>query len=83
MRCDTTAPAPKPSVQTRFVLEAVAAGASKEEELWTRMFEKLDAMSHGLDEMEEVQQQFGQADLAAVVAEQAGKERDILSRRVA
>lgn len=47
------------------------------------MFEKLDAVSYRLGEIEEVQQQLiGQADLAAAVAEQAARERETLSKQV-
>lgn len=38
-----TAP-PKPSVQTRFVLDAMAAGFEKEENNWQRVLDNIDMM---------------------------------------
>lgn len=62
----------------------MAEAGTKKEERWAKMFGKLDLMSRRLDEIDEIQQQLvGQADLAATVAEQAAKERQVLTQQLA
>lgn len=64
--------------------QAEAEKAKKEEERWAKVFKSLDALNQRMEDMFEVQQQLiGQSSLAPAVAEEAAKEREILSRRMA
>jgi hypothetical protein len=50
----TTAPATKPSVQTRFVLEAMADRERVSQENWSHVIETLDGVSSRLKDVERV-----------------------------
>jgi hypothetical protein len=77
------APSTKPSVQTRLVLEAMAAVETKADERWERVFQSLERLSKKLEAVDVVQQQLlGQADLAASVAEKAAEERTRMARQI-
>jgi hypothetical protein len=79
----TTAPATKPSVQTRLVLQAMADGERVSQENWSRVIETLEGVSSRLKDVERVQQQIMmRTELAASVAEQAAKERNDLGRKL-
>jgi nicotinate-nucleotide pyrophosphorylase len=79
----TTAPATKPSVQTRLVLQAMADGERVSQENWSRVIETLEGVSSRLKDVERVQQQIMiLTELVASVAEQAAKERNDLGRKL-
>jgi hypothetical protein len=79
----TTAPATKPSVQTRLVLQAMADGERVSQENWSRVIETLEGVSSRLKDVERVQQQIMmRTELAASVAEQAAKERNDLGLKL-
>jgi hypothetical protein len=78
-----TAPPAKPSVQTRFLLEAMDERDRLVQGNWDHMFESMEAMTGRLKEVERVQQQLlMQSELVAVVAEQAATERNDLYRKL-
>jgi hypothetical protein len=71
-----TAPVPKPSTQTRFILEAMTTKEREEVDRWERMMAKLDRLTEKVMGMNEVQQQLlAQAGLAVDVAQKAIEER--------
>lgn len=77
------APVTKPSVQTHFVLEAMADQDRETQESLSKVMETLVVVSDRLKDVERVQQQMMmRKDLAASVAEQAAKERVELCRKV-
>lgn len=66
----TTASTAKPSVQTRFTLEAMADKAKDEQERWEKLMVKLELLTKKVVDVESIQQQlWGQAELDAVGAE--------------
>lgn len=68
-RAVITAPVAKPSVQSRFILEAMADKAKEDGDRWERLMIKLDRLTDKVVDMDEVQQQLlAQAELAATVA---------------
>jgi hypothetical protein len=70
----TTAPKAKSSVQTRFILEAMAKFNRAMQERWNRMFESMEALTGGVKDMKKVQNQLmTYAEIAAAVAEQAAE----------
>jgi hypothetical protein len=78
-----TTPITKPSVQARFVLEAMADRDRETQESLSKVMETLVVVSDRLKDVERVQQQMMMCmDLAASVAEQATKERVELCRKV-
>jgi hypothetical protein len=69
-------PVPKPSTQTRFILEAMTTKEREDADRWERMMAKLDQLTEKVVGMDEVQQQLlAQASLAADVAQKAMEER--------
>jgi hypothetical protein len=73
----------KPSVQTRFVLDAMAAERVKAAENWERALDSLENMNQRLGKFAKVQRQLvEQSEVAAQAAKQAAKERSVLSRQV-
>jgi hypothetical protein len=78
-----TAPVTKPSMQTHFVLEAMADRDRETQESLSKVMETLVVVSDRLKDVERVQQQMMmRKDLAASVAEQAAKERVEVCRKV-
>jgi hypothetical protein len=77
------APPAKPSVQTRFLLEAMDERDRSVQGNWNHMFEYMEAMTGRLKEVERVQHQLlMQSELAVVVAEQDATERNNLYRKL-
>jgi hypothetical protein len=73
----------KPSVQTRFVLDSMAAERVKVAENWERALDSLENMNQRLGKFDKVQRQLvEQSEVAAQAAKQAVKERSVLSRQV-
>ena len=82
-RGGATAPPAKPSVQTRFLLEAMDERDRLVQGNWDRMFESMEAMTGRLKEVERGQQQLlMHSKLVAVVVEQAATERNDLYRKL-
>jgi hypothetical protein len=78
-----TALVAKPSVQTRFILEAMANHDRTSQDNWSRVMERLDDVCVRLKDVEKVQQQLVvRPDLAATVAEQAATDRVVLSQKL-
>jgi hypothetical protein len=79
----TTAPVAKPSVQTRFILEAMADQERGAKEDWGRMMETLEAVCARLKDVERAQQQLMvRSELAATVAERVAAERVQMSQKM-
>ena len=73
----------KPSDQTRFVLDAMAAERVKVAENWERALDSLENMNQRLGKFDKVQRQLvEQSEVVAQAAKQAAKERSVLSRQV-
>lgn len=78
-----TAPVAKPSVQTRFILEAMADQERGAKEDWGQMMETLEAVCARLKDVERAQQQLMvRSELAAMVAERAAAERVQMSQKM-
>jgi hypothetical protein len=78
-----TAPVAKPSVQTRFILEAMADQERGAKEDWGQMMETLEAVCARLKDVERAQQQLMvRSELAATVAERAAAERVQMSQKM-
>jgi hypothetical protein len=70
------APTPKPSVQTKILLEATTNKERDDVDRWDRVMAQLDRLTEKVMSMDDVQQQLlAQAGLAADVARQAMEER--------
>lgn len=79
----TTAPNPKPSVQTRFVLDAMATKEKEEADRWEKMMAKMDRLAEKVMGVEEVQNQLlAQVGLAATVAQRAAEERILIAQQM-
>lgn len=79
----TTTPAARPSVQTRFVLEAMEEKDRTNQDNWSRVFSSLDTITSRLQAVEQSHQQLvTQVELAASVTEHAAMERTELFRKV-
>jgi hypothetical protein len=79
-----TAPPPRPSVQTSFVLEAMAAAEKAGAVKWDQVLSTLDTIVQRIESVERAQQQLaGQQSLANSVAEQAARARDEMARQIA
>jgi hypothetical protein len=68
-----TAPSARPSVQTRFVLEAMAETNRSDETRWDKMFAALQKVETNQ------QQLMGQQALSSSMTEQAAKDRDVMA----
>ena len=79
-----TAPPPRPSVQTSFVLEAMAAAEKAGAVKWDQVLSTLDTIVQRIKSVEWAQHQLaGQQSLANSVAEQAARARDEMARQIA
>jgi hypothetical protein len=79
----TTTPKAKPSVQTRFVLEAMAESDRATQERWSQVLESLEVLTGQVKDVQKVQLQLmTQVDLAAGVTERAAEERNELYLRM-
>jgi hypothetical protein len=79
----TTAPKakPKPSVQTEFMLAAMADAAKREEERWVKMQASIDILTSKVDSQGETQQQMAvQIDIATQALTQSVKDRLTLTQ---
>jgi hypothetical protein len=71
-----TAPTPKPSAQTKILLEVMTNKERDDVDRWDRVMAQLDRLTEKVMSMDDVQQQLlAQAGLAAYVARQAMEER--------
>jgi hypothetical protein len=71
-----TAPTPKPSAQTKILLEVMTTKERDDADRWDRVMAQLDRLTEKVLSMDDVQQQLlAQAGLAADVARQAMEER--------
>jgi hypothetical protein len=83
VRKDATAPSARPSVQSRFVLEAMEEQQRTNQENWNHVFEALEDLTGRVKKVERAQHQLmTQSELAAAVAEQAAMERNELYAKV-
>jgi hypothetical protein len=82
----TTAPKakPKPSVQTEFMLTAMADATKREEERWVKMQVSIDILTSKVDSQGETQQQMAvQIDIATQALTQSVKDRLTLTQQLA
>jgi hypothetical protein len=83
VRKDATAPWARPSVQSRFVLEAMEEQQCKNQENWNCVFEALEDLTGLVKEVERAQHQLMmQSELADAVAERAAMEMNELYAKV-
>jgi hypothetical protein len=76
-----TALLPRPSVQTSFVLEVVAAAEKARAVKWDQVLSTLDTIVQRIESVERIQHQLaGQQSLANSVAEQAVQGHDEMAR---
>jgi hypothetical protein len=79
----STAPKAKPSVQTRFVLEAMAETDRATQDRWSQVLESLEVLTGQVKDVQKVQLQLmTQVDPAAGVTERAAEERNELYVRM-
>ena len=78
LRAVTTAP-PKPSVQTQFVLDAMAHTTSQDDRHWEQVMESLDLIFARMTDIGSTQQQLrAQVELNTQAMHQYGEEHQIL-----
>lgn len=78
-----TAPPARSLVQTRFVLDAMAESSRAEGDRWTQMMDELKAINQCIGAVEKVQTQLmGHQVLSSLMAEQAAKDRDTMTRQI-
>lgn len=78
-----TVPTPKPSAQTKILLEAMTNKEQEEADRWDRMMAQLEQLTEKVMGMDDVQQQLlTHAGLAADVARQAIEEQDYFMQQL-
>lgn len=76
-------PPVKPSVQMRFVLDAMVESLRMEGDHWTQVMDELKSINQRIGKVEQVQHQLmGQHMLSFSMAEQAVKDRDMMARQI-
>lgn len=80
MRAVTTAP-PKPSIQTRFVLDAMDAAEQRDATRWQHMTDSIELLFARVSEIGRVQEQMQvNQELGVKAMEQVLKDQDLLAK---